>query len=165
MIAARKVRTHHIIASLCVIGFVAMILPLFLQDNRSRHSPALSLVKVSALAISIYSTEFDDRLPRADQWTDLAWKYLNTSPPHTVKYQGQSVSSAMNALMDSQNYPTESNVVVLMFTAPGERKNLFGGPIDAYVLPGENRISFVAFCDTHARTYPAKEIAKLRWQP
>lgn len=70
------------IAAIAVLLFVVLLfgavlfVPVLGGGGIPLRQVALSNVKQQALSLSMYATDFDDRLPPADQWMDASMPYL-----------------------------------------------------------------------------------------
>ncbi len=65
-----------LISILLLLVLAAMLFPLTMSDGRySPRTHCLSNLKNSALGCIMYASDYDDRMPMADQWADLTSKF------------------------------------------------------------------------------------------
>lgn len=139
---------------------VTMFLPVLVGGDPPVYWRSLSNVKQQALALSMYATDFDDRLPPADQWMDASMPYMKTEEiyidpslldpkPGEFGFAFFRPLSGMDTtkISDVEKTPLTFQSKHLSWNASGQLDLL------PYRIP-QKRGNFASFVDTHAKFMP-----------
>ncbi len=147
-----------ILAGLLVTVVAAALWPVPLGGGRSSPTTTcLSNVKQLGIGILIYTTDYDDRLPRADTWYDVDWPYLKRefrcplAPP--IFNGATAVGYAFNSSLEMA--PTlcidKPAKTVLVYDSANLLRNATD-PVTSLVVGGRHKGgNNVAYLDSHAR--------------
>lgn len=166
----KKARLAGLWFSIAVISFVACerIAPKFIKYYDSTHPPPARVcstnLKCLAMAIEVYSFDFDGKLPTVSEWCDLLKFYADVDEKRFLcpaDKIGQS-SYAMNKFASSDDVRPD-DMVLLFESNPGW--NQFGGPGLLNTYNHEGRGAFVLFLNGRQRFIETKDFPTLKWKP
>lgn len=141
---------------LMVIG--AAVFPVFASAREAAiKTKSLSHVKQAGMALMLYSTDWDDRLPPSDRWVDLAAKGQETNialPGPDREFRPGRLHHAMNsALSRREMSKIEGNAgdVVITFWSTNPERNA-NDNLESVNWAGSRRsYTLMSFLDTSAR--------------
>ncbi|MGV3615556.1 MAG: hypothetical protein ACO1SV_09505 [Fimbriimonas sp.] len=144
----------------CCICFTpilaAIVLPVFVQSNwASKHKACLSNVKQLALGQLIYSADWDDRFPPAEEWMD-ALKSSKSAKVNPAVFQCPLVKDGHGYAMSDavakkpQTAIAKPETTILLFETSDLGYNAHGDPKKVMEIPRHERQT-VAFANGAAK--------------
>lgn len=158
----RVLRAAVITVLVIVILFLSAVLflPVRHHGGSSKNTWSLSNVKQHALALAMYSTDFDDRLPVAEGWVDLSLPYSKNEAvyidPLLLEYRPGEFGYAFFLPMSGiDTMKVESPDKMPMTFQSSDLSRNANGYLD--LLPyrmTKSHANIVSFIDCHAKSMP-----------
>jgi hypothetical protein len=135
----------------------ALLLPVRHHGGSSKNTWSLSNVKQHALALAMYSTDFDDRLPEAEGWIDLSMPYsknedVYVDPLLVDRKPGESGYAFFLPMSGVDSMKVEAPDKMPMTFQSSDLSRNANGYLD--LLPNrlqKRRGNIVSFIDAHAK--------------
>lgn len=168
-LAGRGLAIAGISMSAAVLSLLLLTLLLALPALASSKAKAQSVqclnnLKQLGLAVRIYASDHDDKLPGAATWSDEILP--SAGSPEVFRCPAskghERCSYAFNSRLSGLNVDKVSPSTVLLFERTGDW-NQSGGAKDILSHHGKNYV--LCFADGSVRQVPAGQVSKLRWQP
>jgi hypothetical protein len=155
------------------VGVLAAILfPVFSQANlAAKKTLALSHAKQSGLALIMYASDYDERLPLATEWMDLASPYSKDAEifksPLAKEKDPLAYGFAFRKALSRKNMSKVEDIRswAMIFDSTLLNRNATS---DLETLPNPGRYGFgdsasnvIGFADGHAKVYQANKIPAL----
>ena len=148
----------------CLIG-AAILLPVFSQARKAAMATqSLSNVKQIATALMIYSADFDDRLPKSDEWQDLLEPYTKNPDLFVPPYKDQPGGYAFNQALSQvflYDIPIPAKTP-MVFESIEAGRNLTGGLED---LRNKEPRAAIGMADSSARRVEILGASSYEWAP
>ena len=143
---------------LIVIVAAAAVFPILANSRDAAiKTKSLSNVKQGGVALMLYATDWDDRLPPSDRWVDLAAKGYEANivlPGPDREFRPERIHHAMNSALSrrelSKIEDIASDVVVTFWSTDPERNA--NDNLESVNWAGSRRsYTLMSFLDTSAR--------------
>jgi hypothetical protein len=148
----------------CVI-LAAILFPVFSQARKAAMTTqSLSNIKQIATGLMIYSGDYDDRLPKADQWQDLLYPYTKNADLFVPPYKDQPGGYALNSVLSQvylYNIPDPFRTP-MVFESAEAGSNLSGGIDD---LRKAEAKAAIGMADSSARRVDILNASSFDWNP
>ena len=155
-----------------VLILSAVLFPVFVGRKHDGANLCLSNIKMADMAVQVYATDNDNRLPPATTWMDAAEKYAHTpavlASPDVRDHDPSGYGYAMNVAMSCK--PTaqvhDPGGTALIFDSVLLARNACSG-FYGFPDPPRPHSNFVGFVDGHARSMRPEELARYGpdWNP
>lgn len=148
----------------CVI-LAAILFPVFSQArSAAMATQSMSNLKVISTSIMVYITDYDDRLPRADDWqTNLEPYHKNPDlfvPPYAKDPGGYAFNSSLSEVF--AYYIPEPSRTPMVFETSESGQNLSGGV--EILRVAEPRVC-IGVSDSSVRRLPVADAKLFDWKP
>lgn len=148
----------------CIIA-AAILLPVFSQARKAAMATqSLSNVKQIATGLMIYSADYDDRLPKADEWQDLLDPYVKSPDTFVPPYKDQPGGYAFNRALSQvplYDIPIPEKTP-MVFESLESGRNLTGGLED---LRNKEQRAAIGMADSSARRVEILGASSYEWSP
>lgn len=148
----------------CIIA-AAILLPVFSQARKAAiATQSLSSVKQIATGLMMYSADFDDRLPKADEWQDAVFPYVQNEELFIPPYKDQPGGYAFNQAL-SQVFLYDIPIpekTPMVFESIEAGRNLTGGLDD---LRNKEPKAAIGMADSSARRVEILGASSYEWAP
>ena len=155
--------------AVCGCGVVpviaAILFPVFAQAKlAAKRTATLSNSKQAALAVLMYSADWNDRLPRADQWMDATMPYSKNDGIYksliVAERDALAYGFAFRKEFDRKkivDFPDPTRRATI-FDSTLTQRNATGG-LDTLPVPGRYQgANIIAFLDGHAKATKDSEL-------
>jgi hypothetical protein len=144
----------------CLAFLAAVLFPVFAQSRGGSRYSCMGNMKQLGLALSMYTQDYDDHLPRAAEWMDATALYLNSlrpyrcpqlhsSKPEDFGYAFNSLftGKATGGIKDKANALLLSDSSDLWWNANSPGRTRVANP------PRDNGSDIFAFADGHVKAF------------
>lgn len=148
----------------CLIA-AAILLPVFSQARKAAiATQSLSNVKQIGIGLMMYSADFDDRLPKADEWQDAVFPYVKNEELFIPPYKDQPGGYAFNQAL-SQVFLYDIPIpekTPMVFESLEAGRNLTGGFED---LRNKEQRAAIGMADSSAKRVEILGASSYEWSP
>jgi Protein of unknown function (DUF1559). len=153
--------------SALILAAFVVTYPIFCNRESAKSPSCTSNLKQMAVAINLYSQDFDDRFPLAGHWTEDIFPYIKNESTFRCP-QEDDMSQPSYALLRGLGGVefvdmASPEKTVMIFSIPG--RNRTGGAGLLPDPPRHNDGHLMGFVDGHTKWIGRATVSEVNWQP